>query len=255
MFLNVSCNTPNNTPKSIFPEKINGYTKKSEGTIKNKQKINLYQNYNENNNLIEIATAFYGKKTNTDSKHSFSGDYFIKRYKYKDSLSALSEFTLSKDSAYDKFDKSQYAYMLGNSVIILSGIYIYVISTELCNLNLLKVKPFTNIKLPESPISKTYLNLKLFINDTASFPFFKTYIQRKVLYKDTILTIITPFNPVQNEINKLETFIKKQNILEETLKYILFKIKNENNLFLWNKEKKILFSDFEDDDLKIIKNI
>ena len=242
--------------KGIFPQKINKFIKKSEKAITNPKKTNLSQKYNETHNLIEIRTAYYTKKPQKNSSKVISGDYFIKRYKYKDSLSAFSEFTLSKDSAYNKFDKSEYAYTLGNSVIILSGPYIYVISMEICNLDLLKLTPFTDIKIPDNPLSNTYSSLKIFINDSDSFPFFKTYIQKEIPYKDIMLTTIQPYiSDDLTSIKRLENFIKNQDIIEKNEKYILFKIKNEDNYFLWNKEKKLLFLNFDEDDLKIIKNI
>ncbi len=240
-----SCNNNSNKVQKtgIFPETINKYNKTSEIIEKNSKKLNLYPEYNENNALIELVNAKYEKNLE------------IYRYKYKTPLYAYSEFTIAGDSSYDKFEKSEFAYQITDKVVILSNEYIYVVSLPLCDLNKLKIKANTKIKLPKSKIDAIINYQKLFINEDNIFPFFKLYLTKEYQYKDIIISTIEPLKKDNEAVRKLNSFIKKQKITEETNKYILFKTEENESLFLWNKEKSVLFLNFTENDLEKIKNI
>ncbi len=239
-----SCNNNKKAKiQGVFPKTINKYNKTSEIIENNSKKLNLYQKYNENNAMTEFINAKYDKNLE------------IYRYKYKTALYAYSEFTIARDSSYGKFDKSEFAYQVAGKVVILSNEYIYIVSLPLCDLNKLKIVANTKIKLPKNKIDSISNYQKLFINDDNSFPFFKQYIKREAQYKGIIISTIEPLKINQDSINKLKVFIKKQKVTEETNKYILFTIEDNNSLFLWNKEKSILFLNFTEDDLEKIKNI
>jgi hypothetical protein len=227
----------------VFPEIINKHKKTSEIIEKNSKKLNINQKYNENDAIIELITAKYEKNLE------------LSRYKYKNSNYAYSEFSISKDSNYEPFSKSEYAYQIGDQVVILSNEYIYTINLAICDLNLLKITPSTTIKMPKNKMDLLTLSDKLFINDDNIFPFFKSYIKRENKYKDIIIYTIEALKNDEKDTKKLEEFIKKQKIIEETEKYILFSPKEESSLFLWNKEKSILFLNFTEEDLEKIKEL
>jgi hypothetical protein len=229
--------------KEFFPKTINKYNKTSEIIEKNSKKLNLYQAYNENNAMIELINAKYSKNLE------------IYRYKYKAPLYAYSEFTIAKDNSYEKFNKSEFAYQVTDKVVILSNEYIYIVSLPLCDLDKLRISPETTIKLPKNKIDSNLNYQKLFINEDNLFPFFKSYIKREAQYKGIILSTIEPLKKDDESISKLDVFIKKQAVVEETNKYVLFIIKENGSLFLWNKEKSILFLNFTENDLEKIKNI
>ena len=239
-----SCNKKKIEDKTqIFPKIINKFENISENIEKNSKKLSLYQEYNENHAMTEFIHSSY--------KNNFN----IYRYKYKNKLYAYSEFSISKDSSYDKFDKSDFAYQTGNYVIILSGNYIYKISLALCNLEKLKINPKNDIKLPKNKIESIVNSEKLFVNDDKVFPFFVSYVKKESQYKDTIIYTIEPYQKDNKSIKKLEAFIKKQKVTEDTKQYTIFIIEENGSLFLWNKEKQILFLNFDENDLEKIKKI
>jgi len=228
---------------NIFPEEINKNKKISEKMEKNEKKLSLLQEYNENNSMIEFVKTKYTKNLT------------INRYKYKSSLYAFSEFSMSKDNNYSSFKKSEYAYQLGNDVVLLSKNYIYKISLAICDLDKLDIKPTTDIKIPKDKLDSTINSEKLFINEDEVFPFFHSYIKRDIQYKNIIISTIEQFKLDKTTIKKLEDFIKKQSIIEDTDKYIIFKIEDNESLYLWQKKKNILFLNFSETDLEKIKEI
>jgi len=245
IFAVISCNKTKKTQKktAVFPEIINKYKKTSETIENNSKKLNLYQEYNENDAMTELVNSKYNDNLE------------IYRYKYQSSLYAFSEFSISKDSSYEPFLKSEFAYQVGNKVVILSNEYIYTIDLKLCDLDKLKINPKTTVKLPKSKLNLVVNTRKLFINDEESFPFFKSYMKTEGKYKNIIVNTIEPLKKDNEAIKKLINFIKKQKITEETNKYIVFIIEENGSLFLWNKENSILFLNFTEEDLENIKDI
>lgn len=239
-----SCESKKNKEASnIFPSLINKYSKISEKIEKNSKKLSLYQKYNENNSMLELVNAKY--KSGLE----------INRYRYKTSLYAYSEFSTSRDSSYNKFNKSEFAYQVTDYIVVLSDKYIYTISLALCDLDKLGIKPKTDIKIPKSKFDSVINSEKLFINDDKVFPFFKSYLKRERQYKNTIIHTMESFKKDDVSMKELTDFISKQKITETTDKYIIFSIEDEEALFLWNKKLNILFLNFSETDLEKIKKI